>query len=89
MVYAIVRVSLDKDKKSTVRNSVLAPILSKHGFVNTKTGTWEAECTTAAALGAIAELTSVLEGVCSEHNGLLDHIWIMLDKFEPEDGRDQ
>ncbi|MBN9400901.1 MAG: hypothetical protein J0I17_12050 ['Candidatus Kapabacteria' thiocyanatum] len=86
MIYVIVRVSLDKDEKSLVRNTILAPIFNKHNFANTKTGTWEVECrTSAAALEAVAELMGELQGACAERDSLLDHIWIMLDKWGDKD----
>lgn len=82
----ILRVSLDKDNTSTVRNSIVKPHLEKAGFTNNKTtGTWE---TASSGIGKIqAALNKLLEELAELTANpfdprMLDHLWIYMDKVE-------
>lgn len=90
MVYVIIRISLDKDSKSTVRNTVYAPIFRRHGLTNTKTGTWAGRMNSSAeAFRLVCELTGELETASQNRDNLLDHVWILLDKETDQDIAEQ
>jgi len=81
---AIVRISLNKDSNSALRNAVAAT-LTKAGFERTKTGTWEIETSDEAALlRAIRTATRQVQdptrvsGVSK--NVVLDHLWVYIDR---------
>lgn len=77
----ILRVSLNKDGGSMVRNTTLAPILNAAGIQNTATGTWEsASCDLDVAVGAMSDLFDQLDGLDDETAAHLDHIWIYIDR---------
>jgi hypothetical protein len=81
----ILRVSLNKDVGSVVRNNALAPILTQAGLQNTATGTWEsASLALDIALGAMSSLFEALAGLDDETSAHLDHLWIYMDRAEAE-----
>lgn len=82
----IVRVSLDKDKRSFVRNSTIKSHLERAGFTNNQTtGTWE---TASAGISKIQKgLNKLLEDLAELTANpfdpvKLDHLWIYIDKAE-------
>jgi hypothetical protein len=81
---AIVRLSLNKDTNSALRNPI-AEILKDAGFENTKTGTWELESTSRKSiLAAIRKATRLIEDPSRAQGAnpavVLDHLWIYIDK---------
>jgi hypothetical protein len=81
----ILRVSLNGDVGSVVRNTALAPILTQAGLQNTATGTWEsANCDLDTAVSGMSNLFGELEGLDDAASAHLDHIWIYIDRAEAE-----
>ena len=81
----IVRLSLDHDKNSSIRNTI-ALALESAGIRRTKTGTWEskdAHCAPAAATKQLQTMLKILENLHKTQDAphaLLDHLWIYVDR---------
>jgi hypothetical protein len=84
-VCVTVRVSLNKDARSAVRNRVNA-ILRNGGFSKPRssTATWKASRFDCAASTALAEVVKLLEDLRivegADPNVVLDHLWIYVEK---------
>ncbi|MEA2711174.1 MAG: hypothetical protein QOF78_3775 [Phycisphaerales bacterium] len=85
----IIRVTLIQDAGSVIRNTVIEPMLTAAGLQNTATGTWESLYVNENdAARAIARLLPDLAnaGMLPGANlaAELNHIWIYIDKADPE-----
>lgn len=95
----VVRVSLNDDKKSTVRNVALAPLLTACGLTQRlgvshtgkprrKTGVWESpaanETQVAQQLAQVLRVLAHPSNVNGANQHIaLDHIWIYIDQTPP------
>ena len=84
MYQVVVRLSLDSDTKSRVRN-VVAPMLKACGLNNRGTGQWKGQVVSQAL--ATHQLANVLDVLSNPHqvpnaniDVELDHIWIHIDR---------
>lgn len=83
----IVRLSINKDKNSTIRNKVVKPILEAAGLKKRprSTATWESnevdEATTAKQLARLLpRLAKAAEQPGANPKVRVDHIWIYIDQ---------
>jgi len=78
----IVRVSLEEDESSGVRNDVIEPIFTNAGFENISTGHWRNDA--AHEVSAAQAVGGVLEGIA--RSGVdIDQFWLYVERVEDED----
>jgi hypothetical protein len=77
----IVRMSLNGDDGSKVRNALAARLNKGKHFRNTATGTWESKrCVLAKAMKILSKVLLDLSGLSDPTIAHLDHIWIYIDR---------
>jgi hypothetical protein len=76
----IVRFSLNKDARSRIRNTKIAPLLTAAGLVNTRKGVWESESATdPARVSRCLRDVMVVLAELPPPTGLND-MWIYIDQ---------